>query len=97
MATMVPPQIRREIGRLLDALGAAGYRVGKSVFDADCFGDWYVDLRGPRRFRLTKDRGQYMIGGPEDELRDQGLFRAFDDRDEFERSVLLWLSEKERH
>jgi hypothetical protein len=87
---MVEPEIRADVGALLDRLHGLGFRVVASHYDRESFGDWCVDLVGPRALRLCKDRSQFMVGGDRQALEPAGLWWAFDDREEFSRRVLAW-------
>jgi hypothetical protein len=64
--------------------------VTASQYSEQCFGDWVVELTGRKSFRLVRDRSQYMVGGDRASLEPAGLWRAFDDRDEFVRLVVRW-------
>jgi hypothetical protein len=87
----VPPEIAEDIGGLVEQLGSLGFRpVGSR--SAEAFNDYVIEFSsGERRFSIARDKYQYMIDGDMDELRRQGLWRAFDDRSEFEAAVLSWL------
>jgi hypothetical protein len=66
-------------------------RVTDSRYDAQVFGHYYVYLVGSGGgLQITRDRGQYLIGGDEDHLRQLGLFRTFDDMTEFRKAVLAY-------
>jgi hypothetical protein len=81
---------------LLSDLLSAGWKITASVYDANFFGNWYVDLkRGNSTVRLVKDRSQYMIAGPPTEdLREAGLWTAFDSFEEFRRTFSAWALER---
>jgi len=90
---MVPAEVRAEIGAELDSLIDLGYRVRGGKYKADSFGDWFVDLAGPRSFRIVKDRGQFRAAaGPAERqsLESHGLRRVYDDREEFFCRLLEW-------
>lgn len=87
---MIAPEIIADVSHLVERLLKAGYRFGRSESRPRDFGNWFVDVRGKKRFRLIKDRGQYMINGPEDELRTADLWRAFRDKEEFSEKVAAW-------
>ena len=87
---MIESEIENDIGQLLGALHKAGYRVDSTRYDAAAFGNWWVELSGPTNFSLFKDRGQYMVEGPRDDLEKAGLWRAFDDCGEFTKRLLEW-------
>lgn len=87
---MTAPEIRADIGFLLDRLAGLGYRVVASEYSPECFGNWVVDLAGPRAFRISKDRSQFMVTADRQSLERADLWRAFDDPEEFARLVLAW-------
>ena len=91
---MIPDAIQADEGPLLSELQASGLRVTDSRYDAKVFGNYYVDLVGARGWlRVTRDRGQYLIGGDDDRPGKLGLFRAFDDMIEFRKAVLAYARE----
>ena len=85
-------EIESEAGALFSELHAHGWVVIYSLYDAKVFGNWYVDLRrSGADLRLVKDRSQYLIEGPPfGELKAAGLWRAFEDLDEFRQAVINW-------
>jgi hypothetical protein len=86
---VVSDRIRSEVGLLLDELRAFGWTVSASRYDRDVMGNWFVDIsRREVRLRLIKDRGQYSVDGPRQELAAEGLWRVYDAFDEFSRSVV---------
>lgn len=87
---MIAPEIRADAGPLLDELERLGYQVAAAEYSAESFGNWYIDMAGPKAFRMIKDRGQFLVDGEEDALRRAGLWRAFDDRAEFLRLIRDW-------
>ena len=93
----LPGEIRADIGTLLDHLAAAGFRPVGSRYEPASFGDYLVDFRGPTgSLRITRDRGQYMLEGDRGELESAGLWRAFDDRDEFTQRLTDWATHRGR-
>jgi hypothetical protein len=86
---MVEPEIRSEVGVLLDRLHGIGFGVVASRYDSESFGNWYVDLfKGSRTLRLSKDRGLFSVNGDRQSLAPTGLWHAFNDREQFSRLVL---------
>jgi hypothetical protein len=82
----------RRSGALLAELAALGIHETASEYDAVAFGNYYVDLTGPHGdFRITRDRGQYLLFGDLERLKDLGLFRAFDRMPEFRDAVLKYV------
>jgi hypothetical protein len=89
-------EIMADIGSLIKCLQKHGIVPEASFHDPPSFGNYYVEMSGENiRFRLIRDRGQYLIVGPEKhELDSVGLWRAFDDKQAFEQQVLQWLASK---
>jgi len=86
---MISHSIQADIGALIAELEALGLRVTASQYDAQAFGNYYIDLSGASgSMRITRDRGQYIIDADERQLRQRGLLRAFDDLEEFRVAVL---------
>jgi hypothetical protein len=86
---MTARAILQDIGPLLTQLEALGLRIVASHYDERSFGDYYVDLEGPRgSFRISRDRGQYLIDGDIGRIRAMGLLRAFDHAPDFAGKVL---------
>jgi hypothetical protein len=88
----LPVVVETEAGALISDLREAGWTVSGFRYDANYFGNWYVDLfRAGLTIRLVKDRSQYMIDGPpSEEIKAAGLWRAFDDLEEFRRAIIKW-------
>ena len=88
---MISDSIQADIGALIAELEALGLEVTASQYDAQAFGNYYIDLSGTAGpIRITRDRGQYLIDADERQLRQRGLFRAFDDLEEFRVAVLTY-------
>ena len=86
---LVADQIRREAGSLLDELKTFGWSVSASTYSHEVMGNWFVDIsREEVKLRLVKDRGQYMLDGPKQDLTAEDLWRAFDRFDEFSKAVI---------
>jgi hypothetical protein len=82
-------KIQVDVGALLIELEAIGMPVADSRYDEQV--TYHVDLVGSRGgLRITRDRGQHLIGGDENHLRPRGLFRTFDDMIEFRMAVLAY-------
>lgn len=87
----VPGEVEAEIGTLISKLHVMGWSVIAAYYESKFFGDWYVDLvRGAVMMRLAKDRSQYMIQKPFLQVKDAGVWRAFDDVEEFQTAILNW-------
>lgn len=61
-----------------------------ALYSAKSFGNWIAKLvRNEVTMELVKDRNQFSVVGPSnDELKAMGLWRAFDDFEEFSAAVL---------
>jgi hypothetical protein len=69
-----------------------------SIYDPQAFGNYYVDFIGPNKsFRIVKDRSQYMLEGDRHDLEPFGLWRAFDNREEFAKALFSWLTPDGNH
>ncbi|MGB5259987.1 MAG: hypothetical protein WBO34_05620 [Gammaproteobacteria bacterium] len=44
-----------------------------------------------KQIEITKDRSQWMLAGPKDELEPIGLWRAFDDTHEFKDALVRYI------
>jgi hypothetical protein len=88
----LPIEIQADAGALLSGLCADGRSIISHRYEAEIFGNWEVKLdRNGESLQLTKDRSQYMVDGQSTEdLKAAGLWRAFDDRYEFQCCVLRW-------
>jgi len=95
----LPVEVEIEVGALISQLREAGWVVSISRYDAKAFGNWYVELhRADRMIRLAKDRSQYEIGGSHmEEIKAAGLWRVFDDLEEFWRAVSKWITHPACH
>jgi len=89
---MTAAAILADAGALLNELAVHGIHETASQYDAGHFGNYYVDLTGPHGdFRITRDRGQYLLHGDLERLKDLGLFRAFDQMSQFRDAVLRYV------
>jgi len=89
--------VKKEAKDLLTDLEAAGWTVSFARYDAEDFGNWYIDLQCRNQtIRVAKDRGQFMLYGPADSEIPIGLERAFDSFDEFHRSIVSWARAQHR-
>jgi hypothetical protein len=90
---MLVEPVALDLAELLPQLAAHGFHPGRCEYAPDVFGNYLVDFSAPTKsFRLIRDRSQYMLEGDQEELRDAGLFRAFDDKKEFQSALLSWLA-----
>jgi hypothetical protein len=87
-------EIKKDIGEFVAALKSRGITPVAGKYDADCFGNYYVNFSGKNlKFRVTRDRGQYIFKG-DDSLSDPVfLLKAFDDREEFLAAITKWVVE----
>src|SRR5688500_15215969 len=92
-ATPIPFDVERDIGPAIAELRAAGWSVTAASYDANCFDDWYLDLVRRRVAIRLKDRSQYMIEGPGEQLKAAGLCKVFEDVADFRRAVVAWATE----
>jgi hypothetical protein len=91
-SVMIAAEINREVGTLISRLATAGWMVAGCRYDVKIFGDWYIDLRrADIEIRLVKDRSQYMVHKLRiEEAKTAGLWKAFDNLEEFKNAVLRW-------
>ena len=82
-------KISEAIGPLISKLQELGARFDSDTYSRESFGNFHVDctLRG-KRFRLFRDRSQYMIEGDMDELKRLGLWRAYDSVEDYSAAVV---------
>jgi hypothetical protein len=89
---MTATAILADAGALLTELAGLGIHETASEYDPAHFGNYYVDLTGPHGdFRITRDRGQYLLDGDLERLKDLGLFRAFAQMSQFRDAVLKYV------
>lgn len=89
---MTAAAILADAGSLLSELASLGIHESASEYDQAHFGNYYVDLTGPHGdFRIARDRGQYLLHGDLERLRDLGLFRTFDQMPQFRDAVLKYV------
>lgn len=88
----LPVEIVQDLHILLDPLRSLGFIPTDGQYDSDVFGNYYASFLGPKgRLRIIRDRSQYMVEGDPALLERAGLWRAFDDREEFAARLLFWL------
>jgi len=93
MGHQIPAEVASDIGPLLDQLAELGYQPTDSRYSPESFGNYFVDLVSRDSvLRIVRDRSQYFIESAlSEELRQAGMFRAFDDRTTFGNALLGWL------
>jgi len=90
---VLSPQVQAEAGAIIADLRAAGWNITASRYEEQIFGNWVVDLeRNGRAIRLVKDRSQFIVDAPINELKAAGLFKAFDGFNTFREAVVAWAS-----
>lgn len=85
----LPEIVETDIGSLISKLRVHGYEV--EVLRLGAMHSYQVALLGPRELIITADRGQLFVEGDQAELEAAGLWGAFEDRQDFESSVLSFL------
>ena len=89
---MTAAAILADAGALLAELAALGIHETASEYDPEAFGNYLIDLTGPHGdFRIRRDRGQYLLDGDLERLKDLGLWRAFDHMAEFRDAVMKYV------
>jgi hypothetical protein len=91
--TELPAEIQRVLAPLAPTLVAAQLlRTGWECSNFD--GDFVVVFYDGRQdITLTRDRGQFIVGGPDrSSLEEAGLWRAFDTAQELLPHLTKWLS-----
>ena len=86
---MLPKTVESDIGSLISRLMDHGYKV--ELMNEGPMHSYQVALLGPRKLTITADKGQLFVEGDRAELEAAGLWKAFDDNQEFESSVLKFL------
>jgi hypothetical protein len=88
----IPEEITNDLGELLSQLAALDFIPRASRYEPQSFGNYYVTLsRADGFLRIIRDRSKYCIDGERKELEPVGLWRAFDDREEFAKKLLSWV------
>lgn len=85
----LPDVVHDDLEGLLGSLEQRGFVV-ESV-EVGPMHSYLVKLKGPSPLTIIADRGQLMLEGARDQLEPVGLWRAFDDRDEFGKAVLAFV------
>jgi hypothetical protein len=90
MTSQPPIEIVADIGPLLAELAALGY-VPREVTLSQSPDEYAIEFAGPRRLRLLRQGKQYLLDHlPRPDVRSGGAYRAFDNREAFDRAVLDW-------
>ena len=91
----LPTEIQNALGPLTPALATAHVSPVTWVYSERAFGSFLITFRSPRHeFTLTRDRGQFIIGGADRKsLEEAGLLRAFDTAEDLLPYLSSWLGE----
>jgi hypothetical protein len=91
-AKNLPTQIESEIGAVISSLVQEGWVFLSFRHTPMSFGgNWCVYLRrADVSISFCRDRSQYMVDGPIEEIKAAGLFKAFNDLEEFKQAVIKW-------
>jgi hypothetical protein len=90
----LPATIQHALAPLASTLAAAQLTPSGWEY-SDSFGNFLVAFRGSgRELTLNRDRGQFIVGGPDrDSLEAAGLWRAFDTAEELLPPLARWLGQ----
>lgn len=89
----LPTEIQAQLRRLIPVLSKLGWELTEARYMPLVFGNWGVKFEKlDLSFTVIKDRSQYMVDGVDiEKLKAAGLWRAFDDLNEFEDAIIAWL------
>jgi len=92
--TTLHTAIATDLEEALPLLGAAGFVVQSSDYDADAFGNYVAEFVAPHaHYRIIRDRGQYILDGPQEILEPHDLWRAYDSKADFIRVLTAFISD----
>ena len=90
--TKLPPSVVADLGKLPAALSDVGFTPQSCKYSPTDFGNFTVVFgSGNRSFLLSRDRGQFIVGGERGALEPAGLFRSFDSVASLHQPLLAWL------
>jgi hypothetical protein len=90
------PAELEEVREAISCLVGRGWQICGHKYDKQAFGNWYIDFcRQSQTIRLVKDRSQYFVEGTAEKLKTAGLWRAFNEVEEFQRAVIAWVENLE--
>lgn len=93
--TIGPDHYLSQYDRLVRSLQALGFQLRSYSQSPKAFGNFDATFSNGRiRFRFVRDRSQLSVKGDRDELEPFGLWRSFEDPDEFEEKLLAWLRDR---
>lgn len=89
----LPTEIQAQLRRLIPVFSKLGWELTEARYTPQIFGNWYIKLaKRDLSFTMIKDRSQFMVDGVDiEKLKAAGLWRAFDDLNEFEDAIIAWL------
>lgn len=91
MAPVTDPPIE-SLGTLGQSLAALGFRAQVQDYAPEVFGNFVVRFeKHGRELTITRDRGQFILGGDRATLEPVGLWRAFESATELEEPLIRWL------
>lgn len=89
----LPVEITNDIGEYVETLRQAGYEIIETKYSSEFFGNFYVDFKKQdRNIRIIRDRSQYICEGNPSELKEGGLWAAFDSKPEFFNLLFRYLN-----
>jgi len=70
----------------------AGFKIVRAEYNKNAFGNYVLNVaRRSLHISVTRDRNQYILDGPEDELKAADLGRAYNSKQEFVGRLQHWL------
>jgi len=90
-----PKKCIDEYSDLLGSLSNRGFRLINYSQEPTAFDNFCADFSdGKTSFRILRDRSQLFLEGKKADLEPHGLWKAFDDRSDFEKALLNWIAKK---
>ena len=79
----LPVPVMEDLANVLPQLAGAGLEVRSCQFSPEVFGNYLVCLaRGTFTLNISRDRGQYILGGNRQLLERLGYWRALESKQE---------------
>jgi hypothetical protein len=73
----LPPLVQKDLAEVLPVLSAAGLELRSCQFSPEAFGNFLVCFSGGKYgLDITRDRGEYFLGGNRQLLQELGYWRA---------------------
>ena len=95
MTTEGPNRYFRDIEEFVKVLSHAGFSLVRYSEEPRAFDNLYADFsNGQTTFRVVRDRSQWMVDGEKQLLERYGLWKAFDDQQEFESALFRFAKEQ---